>query len=474
MKNVFKLSFAAVFLVLCSINLWSQTNAKKNLSVYFVYSNNATVTSSQAAVKILVNDFLNHPQIKKFAVLPKSDAKLSKNLKSSLKLDGVLVNEGKGIFKGVVLKSPQDVLVFGAGDTLLQQYSNFSQINELLFVSGQTQELENHKLSPKIFGDCLVAFPVDDEKRGSINLILPEEGKMICLRNKPKKITEVELPSYYDSFYFFGNTIQNKLFRDEPFKSGAKVTKKFYETFDSHLAAIKSLTTGFGDTTGLYITSKFARIRMDSAVMIFREIDQDKLSRMLKKDFYFSQNIGLRATARLNDSLMAAMMVKTPGNTNHLALVDMTNNSLRIVKELDPVMNSDSLVYARFSGDKNNKMYLFNMKSNELKVINFKIKDKPIVKTYSNFVQNNLAAKVLDIYTSDKLIYVLYFNPKNQNSLYLEEFKIEDFSFIRSYSLEINPDEIDTVNIAGIVDKLIWFFYKDTQNQWVLKSYRVL
>jgi hypothetical protein len=474
MRNIFKLSFAAIFIALFTTNLWSQTDAKKNLSVYFVYSNNATVASSQAAVKILVNDFLNYPEIKTFAVLPKSDAKLSKNLKSSLKLDGVLVNEGKGIFKGVALKSPQDVLVFGAGDTLLQQYSNFSQINELLFVSGKVQDLENHKLSPKIFGDCSIVFPVDDEKRGSINLILPEDGKMICLRNKPKKITEIELPSYFDSFYFFGNTIQSKIFRDEPFKNGAKVTKKFYETFDFHLTSIKSLTTGFGDTTGLYITSKNARIKMDSAVMIFREIDQDKLSRMLKKDFYFSQNIGLRVTARLNDSLMAAMMIKTPGNTNHLALIDMTDNSLHIVKELDPVVNSDSLVYARFSGDKNNKMYLFNMKSNELKVINFKTPDKPFVKTYSNFIQNNLAAKVLDIYTIDKVIYILYLNPTNDKSLYVEEYKTEDFSFIRGCSLDINPNDIEIINIAGIVDKLLCFLYRSPQNEWIMKSYRVL
>lgn len=474
MKNIMKLGFVLILSALFSVSLWSQSIANSNLSVYFVYSNNATVAGSQAAAKILVNDFLNYPGIKKFAVLPKSDAKLAKNLKSNLKLDGVLINEAKGSYKGVNLKSQQDILVFGNGDTLLQQYSDFSKINELLFVAGKPQSLENHKLNPKIFGDCSVVFPVDDEKKGSINLILPEEGKMICLRNKPKKITEVELPNYFDSFYFFGNTIQSKMYRDEPLKNGKLLTKNFINTFESHLAAIKSLTTGFGDTTGLYITSKNACIKIDNAVMIFREIEQDKLGKLLKKEMYFSQNLGLRATVRLNDSLMAAMLIKTPGNTNHLGLIDMTDNTMKIVKELEPVLNSDSLVYTRFCGDKNNKMYMLNIKSNELKIINFKTPDKPFVKTNTNFIQNNFTSKVLDIYASDKVLYVLYLNPSDSGTLYLEEYKTEDFSFSRSYTLDINPDDVELINIAGIMDKLLCFVYKDTQGEWIMKSYKVL
>ncbi len=474
MKKIIKFGFLAVFCTLYAFNLYSQSDTKSNISVYFVYSNNSSVGSSQAALKILINDFLNYPEIKKFAVLAKSDAKLSKNLKRDFRLDGVLINDGKTTYKGVELKSTQDILVFGDDDALIQQYSNFSQMNELLFTSGKVQELENHKLNPKMFGECSVVLPVDDDKKGSINLILPEDGKMICLRNKPKKITEAELPNYFDCFYYYGHTVQSKIYRDDQIKNAPIVVEKYYKRFDNNIALIKELTTGFGDTTGLYITSKNAALKMDSSVMIFREIDQDKLSKMLKKDFYLSQNIGLRATARLNDSLMAAMLIKTPGNTNHLGLIDMQTKTMKIAKDLDGVMNSDSLFYIRFSGDKNNKLYMMNIKSNELKIIDFKSPTKPTVKNNKNFLQNGLANRILDIYASDKVLYVFYFHPTNPNSLYMEEYKTDDFSFARGYNLPINPNEMELINIAGIVDKLIYFLYQDSGGAWMMKSFRVL
>lgn len=474
MRNILKFGFVVIFCTLCAINLWGQADTKKNLSVYFIYSNNATVSSSKESVKTLINDYLKYPGIKTYAVLAKSDSKLAKNLKSSLGLDGVIINDSRSSFKGVNLKSPQDILVLGEGNILLQHYTNFSQIVELLFSTGNIQGAETHKLSPKLFGDCSVVFPIDDEKNGTINLIIPEEGKMISLKNKPRKAMEVDLPSYFDSFYFFGNTIQSKIYRNEPFKNGHLAANKYYQTFDMYLKLIKNLTSGYGDTTGLYITTKSAALKIDSAVILFREIDQDKLTKLLKNDFYFSQNISLRVTADLNDSLMAAMLIKTPGNTNHLGLIDLDRNSMRIAKNLDEVMNSDSLIYIRFCGDKNNKMYMLNMKSNELKIINFKSPDKPIIKKYPDFIHNNLASKVLDIYTSDKILYILYFDPSNASALYLEEYKTDDFSFSRSYTLDINPDELELINIAGILDKSLYFFYKNTEGAWMLKSYKIL
>jgi len=473
MKNILQFGFVVIFCSFCAINLLCQTDSKSNISVYFIYANNTTVPSSLEAVKTLINDNLNFTGIKKYVVLSKNDPKLSKNLKRDLKLDAVLVNETSGTYKGVALKSPQDILVFGDDNILLQQYSHFSKIVQLLFLNGKPQTVEVHKLSPKIFGESSVVFPIDDEKKGSINLIIPEDVKMICLRNKPKKITEVELPSYFDCYYFFGNTIQSKIYRDDPFKNGAVITKKFYETFDNNLSAIRSLTTGFGDTTGLYITTKNARIKIDSSVMIFREIDQDKLGKLLKKDLYFSQNLSLRGTTRLNDSLMAAMLVKTPGNTNHLALIDMKVNSLRIVHDLDPLMNSDSLVYTRFSGDKNNKMFMLNMKTNELKIINFKSINKPIISNNLDFMQKNLTSKLLDIYASDKILYILYLNPTDPNSLYVEEYVTSDLSFARSYTVDINPSEIELINLAGISDKSLYFFYKNIQGAWALNSFMI-
>jgi hypothetical protein len=113
------------------------------------------------------------------------------------------------------------------------------------------------------------------------------------------------------------------------------------------------------------------------------------------------------------------------------------------------------------------------MKTNELKIINFKSPNKPVISNNLDFMQKNLTSKLLDIYASDKFLYILYLNPTDPNSLYVEEYATSDLNFARSYTVDINPSEMELINLAGISDKSLYFFYKNSQGSWALNSFKI-
>ena len=470
--NFIRKAIYLVILITIKVFGYSADSVDNNLTAKFVLQENTCNSCCIEAINFLSKEFIDYGISKQIIYLDPQSSKLKPLLKYRCRNIDSIAILNKEEFE-ILFPNSGTEEVFIANEEGIN-YFHFTSIRDTKII---VKTLDNSKLSkeyhiklpeytvdifsPYITNDNSNAFLIDPYnniiynysliQNSIVKVVEPDKDKMFTYYDSIKHSKEIwemtfeGMPSSFIHFYF--------IYED---KSGVNSYISILNDYDYDTTKKKVMWST--------IPSKFS-------------LNQNKISRYRGPldRLYVSLSFS-RLYSYLNDSLFIFPTHNASNNSSGFSTINLYNDSITFYDTKNNFnntqINPDSLI---FCANNFNKLILLNFNNYSIDIYKLD-KDGFIKDGFINIINDNKLAEENTQYTFydimsyfDKL-YLFYLNNKN-NLIYVEEYSINDLSFLKAFTLSNNKEYLQNINFIKVDNSNIFMTSFNKENQLLLQNF---